>query len=356
MIGADSRLTAAAGGMPAFTAGGTVLLGGSAWTARATLVGAIGDRGWGYQGEYAVRTMGHVGFAARGTAERPIDLGTVGEQTAFLAVNRKSGRATFTVDGGGLVTRSELGVGGIAGATLTLGDFEISAEAGRFQMVTTGGGITSPTQPGGLTDTLAPAPEPAASPSQVPGALSHAALAGRWRRGVLELSARVLSRSAIAGSGSIGWMAGLALGPFNGVRLRAGVGDVPSGSALYMPNRKQVLFGLEIARIPRLRNGSVPEPVAAKAAGLMVAYHDGIAVLEVTDLRARQVEISADFTDWQPLAMVPASGVWRHEQVLAPGTYRINVRFDGGAWQVPVGLPTVADEFGGEVGLLVVGM
>jgi hypothetical protein len=39
---------------------------------------------------------------------------------------------------------------------------------------------------------------------------------------------------------------------------------------------------------------------------------------------------------------------------LAPGTYRFNIRVDGGAWVVPVGVTRLADEFGGTVGLLTV--
>jgi hypothetical protein len=35
------------------------------------------------------------------------------------------------------------------------------------------------------------------------------------------------------------------------------------------------------------------------------------------------------------------------------GTYRLNVRVDGGEWVAPPGLLDVEDEFGGRVGLLV---
>jgi hypothetical protein len=40
--------------------------------------------------------------------------------------------------------------------------------------------------------------------------------------------------------------------------------------------------------------------------------------------------------------------------VIAPGVHRVNIRVDGGAWRPPPGLSVVRDEFGGEVGLLVV--
>jgi 1,4-alpha-glucan branching enzyme len=70
---------------------------------------------------------------------------------------------------------------------------------------------------------------------------------------------------------------------------------------------------------------------------------------------ARRVEIAGDFTDWQPVPMerVPA-GRWRFDVRLAPGVHQLNVRVDGGAWEVPAGLASLRDEFSGGVGLLVV--
>jgi hypothetical protein len=37
---------------------------------------------------------------------------------------------------------------------------------------------------------------------------------------------------------------------------------------------------------------------------------------------------------------------------LSRGTYRFNIRIDGGNWIVPAGVSRLADEFGGDVGLL----
>ena len=70
---------------------------------------------------------------------------------------------------------------------------------------------------------------------------------------------------------------------------------------------------------------------------------------------ASTVELVADFTDWQPVALsrLP-NGSWSLECVIAPGTHRVAVRVDGGEWMVPPNLPRVKDEFGGEVGLLIV--
>jgi hypothetical protein len=78
------------------------------------------------------------------------------------------------------------------------------------------------------------------------------------------------------------------------------------------------------------------------------------------------VELMADFTDWVPVPLVrlprgtaggrarDAADLWAAELVIAPGVHRVNVRVDGGPWRPPPGLSVVRDEFGGEVGLLVV--
>jgi 1,4-alpha-glucan branching enzyme len=69
---------------------------------------------------------------------------------------------------------------------------------------------------------------------------------------------------------------------------------------------------------------------------------------------ARSVEVMGDFTAWQPLALTPASGGWWTATLaIAPGTYQLNVRVNGGGWDVPAGVLETVDEFGARVGLLV---
>lgn len=70
---------------------------------------------------------------------------------------------------------------------------------------------------------------------------------------------------------------------------------------------------------------------------------------------AKLVEVSGDFTDWDPVIVAPrGSGTWVVSTPLAPGTYRFNVRLDGGQWIVPAGVTRMKDDFGGEVGVLIV--
>ena len=71
---------------------------------------------------------------------------------------------------------------------------------------------------------------------------------------------------------------------------------------------------------------------------------------------ASSVEIMADFTAWEPVALarIPSGGVWRLERPVEPGLHRIAVRIDGGQWNVPTNLPRVSNGFGGTVGLVTV--
>jgi hypothetical protein len=82
---------------------------------------------------------------------------------------------------------------------------------------------------------------------------------------------------------------------------------------------------------------------------------DSLRVVTVRQASAASVEIMGDFTDWEPLAMVSVpNGEWRLERIISPGPHRVAIRIDGGPWRVPPNLPRVADDFGGEVGIVIV--
>lgn len=83
---------------------------------------------------------------------------------------------------------------------------------------------------------------------------------------------------------------------------------------------------------------------------------DGTVLLVVHAPRARRVELMGDFTDWRPLVMQrEADDHFAARLPLPAGSYRINVRVDGGAWTAPPGTTQVADEYNGAAGLLVIG-
>lgn len=81
----------------------------------------------------------------------------------------------------------------------------------------------------------------------------------------------------------------------------------------------------------------------------------GLLRLQVLAPRAGLVELSGDLTSWKPVRLRhEGNGWWSVALPAAAGTYEINVRVDGGAWQVPPGTVPRADEFGVRTGILVV--
>ena len=72
---------------------------------------------------------------------------------------------------------------------------------------------------------------------------------------------------------------------------------------------------------------------------------------------ASRLEITGDFTNWDPVPLtLGADGTWTVTLRIPPGIHEMNLRVDGGDWTVPPGLERKSDEFGGAVGLLMVGM
>jgi hypothetical protein len=107
-----------------------------------------------------------------------------------------------------------------------------------------------------------------------------------------------------------------------------------------------------------LRREARPPAVtpAATAPLLAIASADGeMRTLRIRAPGAQTIEIAADFTDWQPVPLLRTSDdTWEITLRVPAGTYRLDVRADGGPWLAPRGTRLQRDEFGGEVGILVV--
>jgi hypothetical protein len=82
---------------------------------------------------------------------------------------------------------------------------------------------------------------------------------------------------------------------------------------------------------------------------------DNLRTLRVDAPSARSVELSGDFTHWQSVRLTRDSdGWWVVTLPIAPGTYQLNIRLDGGHWAAPPGLLTSTDEFGAIAGILTI--
>ena len=182
-----------------------------------------------------------------------------------------------------------------------------------------------------------------------------------WGAGRLALDARIGGRPDVRTDGVRGAAWGAldatyALGPRAALVASAGVR--PSSPEVVAPGGRFLRIGARLS--PR---ASAPSPVRPHrapeirpgAASLdLRRLEDGRYVISVRAPRARIVEVSADFTSWEPVALERVTADrWETTVSLAPGAYRINVRVDGERWLAPPGTAEVDDSFGGTAGLVV---
>lgn len=142
-------------------------------------------------------------------------------------------------------------------------------------------------------------------------------------------------------------------------------GTYPPDLMQGFPSGRFTLLGLRITG-----PGSGAAPAIARSASELSQEHAsraGLKGFHVRDLSAqrreirvrapaaRTVELTGDFTGWTAVALTAAAdGWWILTVSLAPGSYEMSVRIDGGAWLVPSDLPARRDEFGGVSAILTV--
>ena len=116
------------------------------------------------------------------------------------------------------------------------------------------------------------------------------------------------------------------------------------------------------AASPAIPHSSGSADVSSSAAGARLEIAPGKSAGDPVRLTliapgARVVEISGDFTDWQPVELRPSptvSDAWEGMFRITAGLHRMNVRRDGSAWLAPVGTTRSADDFDGEVGVFLI--
>ncbi len=186
---------------------------------------------------------------------------------------------------------------------------------------------------------------------------TEAATSVEWSAGSLELAASVARRFGRRDYQATAWNVSGTVWVSPRIGVIAGAGRYPPDLAQAHPGGRYLTLAMRLALSAPAR--SRPHPAAAAAATLsrleVVRAGDRF-VLRVRALGARLVEVAGDFTDWQAVPLVAdAHGTWSLAEPLGPGTYRLNVRVDGGAWSVPAGLAAERDDFNGVVGILVLG-
>lgn len=176
---------------------------------------------------------------------------------------------------------------------------------------------------------------------------------GRLVAATLALGGRLASRGVPPGA----WgSASLSVRLAQPLSLVASVGGARNvGFALDGEHRYASLAFRISPRLPSLATGDRTSTAAIATAFAVEQEGTGRYRLVLQAPAARHVELSADFTNWKPVALTRgADGEWLLRVALAAGTYRMNVRVDGSNWMAPPGLTTMNDDFAGEVGLLVI--
>lgn len=189
-----------------------------------------------------------------------------------------------------------------------------------------------------------------------------------WARSDLSLSAG--HRDGDRENGVANWTEGAAAYWFSDhVAIVGGAGVFPAEVWRGLPGGRYVSAALRLSS--RAARGPDPQLLAeltrpyelgrlrrSRAAARQFSVErlpDGTRTLQVRFPSAGTVELMGDFTDWTPVPMVRSGAdMWTFNVFIGPGVHRLNVRIDGGPWIAPPGLTTTHDEFGGQVGLLVV--
>ena len=135
-----------------------------------------------------------------------------------------------------------------------------------------------------------------------------------------------------------------------GATLEAGVGTYPediTGFASGFFARLGVRLG-----IPRRLSAYAPPPPVLELAPLGPAQTR--VTFRVED--ARHVAIAGEWNAWTPAPLTELGGNrWQALLPLGAGAYRFSLVVNGEDWVVPPGVPELPDDFGGTVGLLVIG-
>lgn len=163
--------------------------------------------------------------------------------------------------------------------------------------------------------------------------------------------ARFVSRGGAPGVGTrVFGVADLTVPLGSGVELAASAGRQLADLVHGLPASRFATAGvrLTLARARRTR------PTSATGIVASIERVTSVPQLVLVAPDARRIEVTGTFTGWTPEPLERRGDRWVLPRALPSGTHRFLVRADGGPWRPAAGLPTSADEDGGETALLVV--
>jgi len=176
-----------------------------------------------------------------------------------------------------------------------------------------------------------------------------------WTSGVARLSLTGGWRSEGAPADHRRWAVGeITIPLLSRMELAGMAGWLPEDLGRGMAPGRFGRFGLRW----RLGGAGSPRPASLRAKGPPVVTVTALAEGRRLTIRAPSGEallLRGDFTGWEPWPLNRAGeGTWEVVVPLADGTHRLQVSRDGSRWEPLPGLPLAADEFGGEVSVLLV--
>lgn len=135
-----------------------------------------------------------------------------------------------------------------------------------------------------------------------------------------------------------------------------GGGREPAQPTRGLPARTFATLGVMLAYWP-IPRGVVPVETPASLVQAFELRPAGPTLQRITARigGVETVEVMGDFSDWTPLPLMRRGR--DHWELLVPmkaGMNQINMRIDGGQWIAPPGIPTMKDDFNGDVGVVVV--
>jgi hypothetical protein len=114
-----------------------------------------------------------------------------------------------------------------------------------------------------------------------------------------------------------------------------------------------VVFG-RLARVHfPLRAGSPGALVRSRS--FRVSRRGDEIVIRLRRSGARDVAVAGDWTGWTPVPLAAVStNLWELTAAIPRGSHHFVLIIDGATWQIPDGVPSVADGMGGRVAVLTV--
>ena len=185
-----------------------------------------------------------------------------------------------------------------------------------------------------------------------------------WRSSKLEVDGLLGLRGGEGGGHGVYGEAVAAVSLARALAITLGAGRYPTDPIRGSVAGRYATIGVRFTGVtprPAPQVPAVPLPATATLAGsnghhttatASIEPDSAGAILVIRAPGAQVVEVMGDFTDWEAVTLTRSGDVWRLATRLPPGTRRLNVRIDGGAWSVPQGATLEHDDYGGAVGTI----